>query len=224
MAFLYFLILDDVSVNKSFIQSSIVRYFYHVKNLEVVTEVFNNNEKVELIEKIEKIKNNETIFYINIKYDEKITDLLDSILNKTENDFNEYNAYLLKDEIKNKIFRNIVKSFKHGANLDLVNSNLGLFKVWCDNYIILKKEFINNDIIECSIDLLEKIKKHFSINKNEYLKNTSLLVEKDVVIFYANQIQSILETGKENFKSILDNRDLMSKHIKYIFDFISKYK
>lgn len=140
-----------------------------------------------------------------------------SIKNLYKEEYNDKNRKIwqLEDLIENIYFRDIVKSFMHGQTNDLVNSHLGLLKIWCDNSEILDDKFLKeNKLISKSNEILNKLNKKFSIKDNpEFLQKEIMKIK-----YLINSILKI--TKKNNYN---DKKDILSTKISQLFQFVSDY-
>lgn len=139
---------------------------------------------------------------------------------------NEGNKEIKKWQIENLIeycfFRNIVNPFMHGESSDLVNSPLGVLKIWCDNSdneeVFLEKTFLDENIdIQEAEKLLKKLEKELSKENSipEFLKRE---ITKGQYL-----IDSILKITKDDIKNNPEMKKSLSNNIFQLFQFVSKY-
>jgi len=190
--------------------------------MEVDVKVFDNEDNYKfLLLDIESLLTNSIMSFKFITYKEKLSDLL-QIANLSNSDFNRTNLYLLKEEIKFRIYNRLVQSYKHGAPQDLVNSELGLLNVLCINEDTPgRHKLLTQELIDSCILLLDKIQLSLS-SIDENISN--FLSEHSTMKFYVDQIHTILNDKENNFNSDHNKCETIKNNLSYVFNFISKYK
>jgi len=237
----FFLIIKDKKTKQkgkenSLFERSISNYLQFVKsvnNKNIISIGFCNTQSYEknLSELYDFIEKKGNIFFVQVKYsDESETCELFNEINienlfRFLNEFNvsfkeeskEYWKYIIRNEMSKVFFESVVSLFTHGSQKDLVNSEIGLLKIWCDNNAILPNfKFDNKKIRKRLEDLRGSI-------KNKYFPSIHKIIEGEY-LYIINMIERILKLVGDDDKTPQESSiSKLSQNLFDLFKFISNH-
>ena len=229
---------------KSLIEQSIYNYLYYAKqlkkeisvrcigfdppqsyekNLSDLYKCVNGNGDSSVIQ-VKYFDESETCKYFNTIKIESIFgffDELDKTFIEKKKDKKEYLKYIIRNEMSKKFFESVVSNYTHAAKEDFVNSDVGLLKIWCDNYKMIsdividfaKIKIMLNDLIKSINDKYDS--SVYSAIKGEYLHIKKAIERTKELIDKVNE-----PNPKQAPKQLV--LDELSKNLFYLFQFISK--
>jgi len=133
---------------------------------------------------------------------------------------------LLKDALETMCFRSLLEPYMHGRRRDVVNSPMGVLKMWCDNSKFLDRGFLSPARIAGAEEYITGLEESIELDhmhgaESLYLQNgitflTHLLRE-------ARRFLQILEEGPEE-ALLLQTIGRLSGCLAQLFSFISRYR
>jgi hypothetical protein len=130
--------------------------------------------------------------------------------------------YILNEELKIAVFKNIVSEFAHASNMDMVNSDAGLLKIWCDNMSLISNENIDLKIDHESVKHLIN---EFTERFRKISDDIKELISGEIYYILYNS-EKILELTKKVKKGSATSKEAvkLSERLGKLFDLISRYK
>jgi len=138
------------------------------------------------------------------------------ILNKPGEISPDYWRFVIEEEMKRVFFSKVVADFAHTASNDMVNSKVGLIKVYCDNNMTDK---ITDQDYEDATTLLNKFKESLD-NIAGKLGYETVKGEKAYIIRELEEVNCILKDKINDEKK----KQKLSEYLSNLFEFISKYR